>query len=212
MPALSCRCQAGVAVCVHLEHSCCLQMGPKAKAKAKGQATAKGPPKAKAQGKAKATAKATAKAQGPAPALGSRGGKGWDAIQAGQPMGQLGAQAIKDHLNSLVAANPSKNQHLLEHYEGLRKHSDKLSFALQLKVDREGSFLTATETHSTATVDKAGFEDGWLEDSIVASKLGLTMWATDQIHQDRLTDQLNTMEKRPHENPALAAKGHMQYK
>ena len=40
----------------------------------------------------------------------------------------------------------------------------------------------------------------------------MTMWATDQVHQDRLTDQLNTMQKRLHENPALAAKGHMQHR
>ena len=47
---------------------------------------------------------------------------------------------------------------------------------------------------------------------MVASKLGLLMWSTDKIHRERLVDQLSTMEQRPHENPVLAAKGHMQYR
>ena len=47
---------------------------------------------------------------------------------------------------------------------------------------------------------------------MVANKLGLLMWSTDKIHKERLVDQLSTMEKRPHENPVLAIKGHMQYK
>ncbi|MFM7982946.1 MAG: hypothetical protein ACKPKO_26840 [Candidatus Fonsibacter sp.] len=39
------------------------------------------------------------------------------------------------------------------------------------------------------------------------------MWSTDNIHQDKLADQLSTMEQRPppHERPVLTAKGHMQY-
>ena len=91
-------------------------------------------------------------------------------------------------------------------------YSAKLNFALQLKVDRDGSFMTATEVHSTASMDKSGFEDGWLEDSMVASKLGLLMWSTDKVHREKLDDQLSIMEQRPHENPVLAAKGHMQCK
>ena len=47
---------------------------------------------------------------------------------------------------------------------------------------------------------------------MVAHKLGLLMWATVEVHKERLADQLSTMEKRPHENPVLAAKGHMQYR
>ena len=72
--------------------------------------------------------------------------------------------------------------------------------------------MTATEVHSTASMDKSGFEDGWLEDSMVASKIGLLMWSTDKVHREKLDDQLSIMEQRPHENPVLAAKGHMQYK
>jgi hypothetical protein len=195
------------------------QSGAKGKAKAKAKASiAKA--KAKAGGLAKAKAKASGKpkpqaqeaSSSSATQLGTRGGKGWDSIQPGKAMGQVGAQTVKDHLKRLVTQDQAKNQHLLDHYESLKGYSAKLNFALQLKVDRDGSFMTATETHSTAALDKSGFEDGWLEDSMVASKLGLLMWATDQVHKERLEDQLSTMEQRPHENPVLAAKGHMQYR
>ena len=47
---------------------------------------------------------------------------------------------------------------------------------------------------------------------MVANKLGLLMWSTDKIHKERVADQLSTMGQRPHENPLLAAKGHIQYK
>ena len=47
---------------------------------------------------------------------------------------------------------------------------------------------------------------------MVANKLGLLMWSTDKMHNERLADQLSAMEHRSHENPVLAAKGLMQYK
>ncbi|MFM7983636.1 MAG: hypothetical protein ACKPKO_30365, partial [Candidatus Fonsibacter sp.] len=37
------------------------------------------------------------------------------------------------------------------------------------------------------------------------------MWSTDKLHKGRLLDQSSTMDQRPHENPVLVAKGHMQY-
>ena len=51
-----------------------------------------------------------------------------------------------------------------------------------------------------------------MKGSMVASKLGMLMWSTDMIHPDKLADRLSTMGQRRHENPVLAAKGHMQYK
>ena len=72
--------------------------------------------------------------------------------------------------------------------------------------------MTATETHSSAFVEKTGFEDVWMEDSMEANKTGLLMWSTDKIHKDMVAGQLRTMEQRPHENPVIAAKGHLQYK
>jgi hypothetical protein len=38
------------------------------------------------------------------------------------------------------------------------------------------------------------------------------MWSADKTNQERLVDQLSTMEERPHENPVLVANGIMQYK
>ena len=128
---------------------------------------AKGPAKAKAKAsiaKAKAggLAKAKSKAKEASSArctkeLGTSGGKGWDSIQEGQPMGQLGAQTVKDHLKRLVAQDPVKNNKLLGHYESLQGYSAKLNFALQLKLDRDGNFMTATAVHSAAYMDKSGF-------------------------------------------------------
>ena len=85
-------------------------------------------------------------------------------------MGQLGAQTIKDHLKRLVAQDPVKNKKLLDRDESLKGYSAKQNFALQLKVDKGGNFMTATEVHSTASMDKSGFKDGWLEDSMVCQQ------------------------------------------
>ena len=59
---------------------------------------------------------------------------------------------------------------------------------------------------------KSDFEDGWMEESMVANNIGLLMWPTDKAHKDRLVDKLSTMEQRPHDKLVLAAKGHMQYR
>ena len=61
-------------------------------------------------------------------------------------------------------------------------------------------------------MEETGFEDGLIEDSMVANKLGLSMWSTDKIHMEKLVYQLSAMEHRPHANPVIVAKGHMQYR
>ena len=38
------------------------------------------------------------------------------------------------------------------------------------------------------------------------------MWPADKANQERLVDQLSTMEVRPHEKPVLVANGIIQYK
>ena len=38
------------------------------------------------------------------------------------------------------------------------------------------------------------------------------LFLTDKVHKEKLDDQLSIMEQMPHENPVLAAKGHMQYR
>jgi len=101
------------------------QMGSKAKHGAKGPAKAKAKApiaKAKAGGLAKAKSKAKeASSARCTKELGTRGGKGWDSIQEGQPMGQLGAQTVKGHLKRLVAQDPVKNKKLWDHNESLKR-------------------------------------------------------------------------------------------
>jgi hypothetical protein len=56
-----------------------------------------------------------------------------------------------------VAQDPVKNKRLLDHYESLKGYSAKLNFALQLKVDRDGSFMTATKVRIAASMGKSVF-------------------------------------------------------
>ena len=71
--------------------------------------------------------------------------------------------------------------------------------------------MITSETHSSASVDTIGFEDGSTEGSVVANKLRLLMCSIEKVRGERLVDNLSTMEQRFHENPVLAAKGHMQH-
>ena len=105
-----------------------------------------------------------------------------------------------------------RNNHLSQHYAGLRKYADKLNFALQPKLDRTRSFMTARETHPSASVEKSGFEDGLMEGSMVANKLGLLMWSLDQTDKERVVGHLGSMEQWSHVNPVLASNGRMRYK
>ena len=72
--------------------------------------------------------------------------------------------------------------------------------------------MFASGAHSSASMDKLVFQDGGTEDSMVASKIVLLMWSTGTILQDRLVDQLSTMEQRFHANLVLPAKGRLQYR
>ena len=57
-------------------------------------------------------------------------------------MGKLGNMAEPDRLKQLAKVDPQKNGDNLIHYKGL-KGKEKLDFALQIKVDRDASFMTA---------------------------------------------------------------------
>ncbi|MFM7987660.1 MAG: hypothetical protein ACKPKO_50940, partial [Candidatus Fonsibacter sp.] len=94
----------------------------------------------------------------------------------------------------------------MQDYKGFKVYSDKLKFALQAKLDRIGTFIFDSQTLSSVCVDTLGVEYGWMEDSIVANKLGLLMWSTDKLHKDRLLDHSSTMEQRPNADPVLVAK------
>ena len=42
---------------------------------------------------------------------------------------------------------------IMKHDEGLSRYSDKLKFALQLNLDRAISFMSASETHASDSVE-----------------------------------------------------------
>jgi hypothetical protein len=174
-----------------------------------GKGKAKCQAKAKAQGKAqgKATAKAGAKGAAPDSSQGA-GSAGWDCIQAGKSMGQLGAQAVKYHLQRL---NKAGNPGPLVHYEGLKGHKAKLEFALSLKLDREASFLSAQECHKASVMEEDGMEEGWLTEAQVAAKEGLSNYTKDDTQLETLKQILEGLPQRPHKDPWRAAKDHKQY-
>ena len=76
-------------------------------------------------------------------------------------------------MKASVAIDPEKNTSLLKHYEGWNKYSDKLKYALHLKLIKTGNFMTDSETRSSACVERSGFDSGWMDDSTVANKLGM---------------------------------------
>jgi hypothetical protein len=123
-------------------------------------------------------------------------------------MGQLGAQAVKDHLNELKREGDPKP---LAHYESLKGHKAKLDFALSLKLDRKASFRSAMETHKASTREEQGQEEGWLTMEQIALKEGLTHYLTNENQKDLLEQILEGLSQRKHKDPWRAAKGHKQY-
>ena len=185
-------------------------MPPKAVAKAalKSKAKAKSLPKAHAQGKAGAKAKEQS-AAGLVGGKASRGdAKGWEDIQPGKTsMGKLGAMAVMDHLKHLAK---NGNSMPLETYKNL-KGTQKVEFAMQLKLDREAGFLTVTENHSLEISNTQMSVNGWLTEAQVAQELGLINFTTCPVQGAQLKDVLEGLPSQPHERPDLAAKGYKLY-
>lgn len=185
-------------------------MPPKGVAKGalKAKGTAKSQPKAQAKGKAgaKAQAKSAPEALGGKASKGDA--KGWAEIQPGkQGMGKLGAMAVMDHLKSLAKQGKSKP---LDTYKTLKGQA-KVDFAMQLKLDREASFMTVTENHSMEISNTKSTVTGWLSEAQVAHELGLLNFTTCTIQASQLKDVLEGMPSMPHERPDLAAKGYKLY-
>jgi hypothetical protein len=78
----------------------------------------------------------------------------------------------------MVAIDPKKNKHLLEHYEGLHKYAGKL---IATETGNTGDVYDCKMRRTPVPLWKPGLEDGWMEESTVANKLGLLMWSTDKI-------------------------------
>jgi hypothetical protein len=180
-------------------------MAPKAVAKA--ALKAKG--KAKAHAKARAAAKEQDKEPCEVPDVeagkSSKGhAKGWKDIEAGKTfMGKLGAMAVMDQLKSLAKKG---NTAPLENYKTL-KPADKMEFALQLKLDREASFMSVTENHSMETSITQNSSKGWLTNAQIARDLGLINYTTCELQAKELAEVLEGLPSMPHDRPDLAAKG-----
>ena len=170
------------------------------------------PPKAKAAikeiGKAKAKAKTKVPAGAVAVAVGGKAtkgsAKGWDEIQQGKAgMGKLGAMAVMDHLKHLHKQGKTQP---LETYKTLKGQA-KLDFAMQLKLDRDASFMTVTEKHSLEMSNSQSTVNGWLSEAQVAQEYGPINDTTCNIQGTQLKDILEGMPSMPHERPDLATKG-----
>ena len=125
-------------------------MGAKGKAKAKAKL---------AIGKAKSKGKANSKARPMSRARQMAKTRTRPSFLDGTPSRQASPWAKLAQILSGTSSRPwwhatPGSTPFMKHYEGLSKHSDKLKFALQLKLDRISSFMTASETHSIASVEK----------------------------------------------------------
>ena len=83
---------------------------------------------------------------------------------------------------------------------------------MQLKVDREASCMSVTESHAQINIMKNTMLKGWLtEAQVVARKKNLHQWPYGGSQKQMLVDILDGLPSRPHETSLLAAKGHKQY-
>ena len=165
------------------------------------------PKVAKGKVKAKDTAKDTsAKATGTKAAKGEA--KGWQDVQEGQPLSKLALVAVKDRVKALAKAG---NTEVLKKYNSLNSAHERHSFAMQLKLDRDASFLTVVESHSMENSSSSGWVQGWLSDAQVAHQEALNNFTTCADQKKKLDDILEGLPWRPHERTDLAAKGYKQW-
>jgi len=133
-----------------------------------------------------------------------------DFINTKDGLGQKRAQAVLDHLHRIVKKDPAK-AHLIDHWKSLSRGGAKLDFALELKVDREASFILLKELHETGTSKGAKVRQMWLTEDQIAKEEGLTNYLDNAIQQQKLKDILEGLPSRPHERNDLAAKQYKQY-
>jgi hypothetical protein len=162
------------------------------------------PKAAKGKGKAKAKAKATIGKQKAPPGE----AKGWQDVQDGKPLTKLALVAVKDRLKAM---NKAGNPEPLKKYTSLSTQHERQAFALQLKLDRDASFLTVCESHSVENYSSSGWLQGWLTEAQVAHQEALFNYTTCDDQKQKLEDILDGIPSRPHERSDLAAKGYKQY-
>ena len=97
----------------------------------------------------------------------------------------------------------------VNHWKNL-KGIDKLAFTLQLKVDRDASFMSVTESHAQTNTTSNTMLKGWLTEAQVVAQESLHQWTYCDSQQQMLVDILEGLQIRPHETSYVAAKGHQQ--
>jgi hypothetical protein len=162
------------------------------------------PKAAKGKGKAKAKAKATIGKEKAPPGE----AKGWQDVQEGKPLTKIALVAVKDRCKAL---NKAGYPEPLKKYNSITNQQERHSFALQLKLDRDASFLTVCESHSIENSSSSGWVQGWLTEAQVAHQEALLNYTTCDDQKQKLEDILDGLPSRPHERPDLAAKGYKQY-
>ena len=123
-------------------------------------------------------------------------------------MSKIALVAVKDRLKAM---NKAGNPEPLKKHNSLTTQQERHTFALQLKLDRDASFLTVCESHSVENSSSSGWVQGWLTDAQVAHQEALFNYTTCDDQKQKLEDILDGLPSRPHERPDLAAKGYKQY-
>ena len=131
--------------------------------------------------------------------------KGWDEIEEGK--GTLSKRASMAVLARCSTLAKNGNPGPLETYRNLPRGQAKFDFALALKMDRSAAFLLAKEVDSTSQSSKRKWVSGWLTEDQIAQKEGLVNYESSERQQETLKTILEDLPCRPHDRPALAAKG-----
>ena len=79
-----------------------------------------------------------------------KGPKGWANIQAGEPLTKSANMVVLDSLKKLDKENEADH---VNHWKNL-KSTDKVAFALQLKLDKDANCMSVAESHSQTNTTK----------------------------------------------------------
>ncbi len=102
--------------------------------------------------------------------------KGWYDSQQGEPflLTMLANMVALDRLKKLDKDNGTTDH--VNHWKN-RKGADKMASALQVKVDRDVSFMSATESHAqTNATNNTVLNKMWLIDAQVVAQENLYQW------------------------------------
>ena len=137
------------------------------------------------------------------------GAKGWDEIDPKKnTMTKLATMAVLDRLHALAKKG---NSTPLETYKNLPLGPSRVDFAMQLKMDRDGSWCSVTEKHSLEAKDEKTWVSGWLSEEQIANHECLFDYVSNEKQQEILNAILADLPSKPHDRAALAAMGKKLY-